>query len=86
MLRSQLGILHNYSRQAFWILHIDRLNIAVKLLFCAFLIVSLSRYSDTQAKWDPFDTRFPDFLVQLRIKANVFRTLFRVQLAVALPM
>ena len=65
---------HN-SRQSLRVLHVHCLHVAIKLLFRTFLIVSLSRYSHAQSVWYTFDTCLPHFLVELRIKADVFGSL-----------
>lgn len=44
-------------------LDIDGLDQTVELLLCILLVVTLSRYANTQSKWDALDTRLPDLLV-----------------------
>jgi hypothetical protein len=66
----------NYRRlQALGILHVDCLDIAVKLLLSALLVVALSGYPDTQSVWNSFDASLPHLLVELRVQANVGSTL-----------
>ena len=69
------SIFYHYSRQSLRILHVHCLHIAVQLLFRTLLIISLSRYPHAQSVWHTLDTRLPDFLVELRVKADVFGSL-----------
>ena len=59
-------------------LDVDGLDVAVQSLLGVFLVVSLSADSDTESVWDTLDSLFPDLLVQLRIKTNIFGTLNRI--------
>jgi hypothetical protein len=69
------SVFHHRSGQSLRARHIDRLYIAVQLLLGTFLVISFPRDPDTQAVWDTFDTGFPNFLVELWVKAHVFRSL-----------
>ena len=71
------SIFHHHSSQPLRILDIHCLDIAVQLLLCTFLVVSLSRYPDTQSIRDTLNPGFPDFLVELRIEADVFSSLIQ---------
>jgi len=73
---STSSILNNNGSQALRILHINRLDVAVKLLLRALLIISLSRYSDSQSVWHALDPGFPDLLIELGVEADVFGALF----------
>jgi len=53
------------------VLDINGLDVAVKLLFCALLIVTLAGYPDAKSVWDALDSRFPDLLVQLWVETDV---------------
>lgn len=53
------------------VLDIDSLDVGVKLLLGAFLVVTLARDAHTQAVWNTLDSRFPDLLVQLGVEADV---------------
>lgn len=70
------SILHNDCRQPFWIRDIDRLDVAVELFFCAFLVVTFSRDADAETEGDAFDAGFPDFLVELGVEAYVLGALW----------
>ena len=59
-------------------LDVDGLDVAVQSLLGVFLVVSLSADSDTESVWDTLDSLFPDLLVQLRVKANIFCALNRI--------
>ena len=53
------------------LLDIHSLHIAVQLLLCTLLVISLSADSHSETEWDALDAGFPDFLVELWIKADV---------------
>jgi hypothetical protein len=72
---SYLSILDNSGVKTLGILDIDGLNVAVKLLLGAFLVVTLAADADTETEGDALDTGFPDFLVQLGVEADVFGAL-----------
>lgn len=69
------SIFYHNSSQSLRILHVHRLHVTVQLLFRTFLVISLPRYPHAQSVWHTFDTRLPDFFVELRVKADVLRTL-----------
>ena len=69
------SIFHHNGSQSLRILHVHRLHVTVQLLFRTFLIISLSRYPHTQSVWHTFDTRLPNFFVELRVEADVLGTL-----------
>ena len=72
-------VLDDNSMQALGLLllDIDSLHVAVQLLLGALLVVSLSADAHAQSVGDAFDAALPDFLVQLRVKADVAGTLLR---------
>ena len=74
------SILHHGSRQSLRARHVHRLHVAVQLLLCAFLVISLPRDSNAQSVGHAFDTGLPDFLVQLGVEADVFGSLFEARL------
>ena len=72
-------ILHNDSRQPLWILYIHSLDVTVKFLLRTFLIIAFSRYANTQSERYSLDAGFPDFLIQLRVQANITSSLRKDQ-------
>lgn len=70
-----LSILNNDRSQPLRILNIDRLHIRVKLLLRALLIIALPRNPHPKSVRHAFDPGFPDFLVELRVKTDVFGAL-----------
>lgn len=66
-----LSILDNSRLQTLGILHIHRLNIGIQLLLGTLLIIPLPRDAHPYPERHAFDTILPDFLVQLRVEANV---------------
>ena len=73
-----LCILHNDSLQPLTLLLLDihRLHITVQLLLRALLVVTFPRDTHAQSVGDTLDAGFPDFLVQLRVEADVFCALW----------
>lgn len=69
------SIFHHNSGQTLRVLHVHGLHVAIQLLFRTLLVISLSRYPYAQSVWHTFDTRLPDFFVELRVKADVFGSL-----------
>lgn len=63
------------SLQTLGVLDVDGLNVAVELLGCALLIVSLSGDAYADAERDTLDSRLPDLLVQLRVDTDILGTL-----------
>lgn len=70
-----LSIFHHNSSQSLRVLHVHRLDVAVQLLFRTFLVISLSRYPHAKSVWHTLNTRLPDFLIELRVKADVLGSL-----------
>jgi hypothetical protein len=68
---SHLLVLNHRCLETLGVLDIDGLNVAVKLLLCALLVVTLARYPDAESVWDTLDSRFPDLLVQLWVETDV---------------
>ena len=62
-----LSILNNSSLETLGVLDVHSLDVAVQLLLCALLIVTLSRDADTESVWNTFDTGFPHLLVELGV-------------------
>ncbi len=73
--RNTSSILHHDRCQALWVGDIDRLHVAVELLFGAFLVVALSGDADAEFAGDTFDALVPDFLVELWVETDVFGVL-----------
>jgi len=67
----RLCVLHNRRLQTLGVLDVDSLHIRVQLLLGTLLVVTLTRYPDTEAEWDTLDAGLPDLLVQLRVEADV---------------
>jgi len=65
----------NGSMQAFGILDVDTLHIAVEFLLGTFLVVTLAGDADSDSERDSSNTRFPDLLVQLRVETDVLGAL-----------
>lgn len=63
------------SLQTLGVLDVDGLDVAVELLGCALLIVSLSGDAYADAERDTLDSRLPDLLVQLRVDTDILGTL-----------
>ena len=53
------------------VLDVNSLNVGVKLLLGAILIVTLTRDADTETERNTLNTGLPDLLVQLGVKADV---------------
>lgn len=66
-----LRILNNGSLKTLGALDVDSLDVAVQLLLCALLVVTLAGNADTETVWNALDTGFPDLLVQLGVEADV---------------
>jgi hypothetical protein len=64
---NHLSILDNSSLETLGVLDIHSLDVAVQLLLCALLIVTLSRDTDTESVWNTLDTGFPHLLVELGV-------------------
>lgn len=62
---THLIILNNSSLETLGVLDVHSLDVAVQLLLCALLIITLSRDTDTKSVWDTLDARFPHLLVEL---------------------
>jgi len=62
-----LRILNNNSLKTLSALDVDSLDVAVELLLCALLVVTLAGDAYTDAVRNTLDTRLPDLLVQLRV-------------------
>jgi len=43
-------------------------------VLCVLLVVTFARDTHAQAEWNALDPTFPDFLVELRVEADVFGT------------
>ena len=63
----QLSILDDLGVQTLGVLDVDGLNVGVKLLLGALLVVTLTRDADTEAVWDALDAGLPDLLVELGV-------------------
>ena len=63
--------------QTLGVLDVDGLDVGVELLLGALLVVTLTRDADTEAEWDALDTRLPDLLVELRVKADIVGALIQ---------
>lgn len=53
------------------VLDVDGLDVRVKLLLSAVLVVTLTRNADTETERNALNTGLPDLLVQLGVKADV---------------
>jgi hypothetical protein len=60
---NHLCVLNNSRLETLRILDIHRLNVAIQLLRRTFLVVTLSRDSDSESEWTTLDTSLPDLLV-----------------------
>ena len=78
----RLLVLDGQSLQALWILDSHSLNIAVQLLLCALLIVTLAADADTKSVWDALDALLPDLLVELGVEADILGALV---ISISLP-
>jgi hypothetical protein len=67
----RLCILDNGGLETLGVLDVDGLDVGVKLLLGALLIVTLARDADTEAERNTLDTTLPDLLVQLGVEADV---------------
>lgn len=65
------GILNDSGLQTLGVLDVHSLHVAVELLLRALLVVTLSRYPDSQAERHTADSRLPHLLVQLGVEADV---------------
>lgn len=74
---SRVILLDSQCLQTLGVLDRNSLDIAVKLLLCALLIITLSRDAHTESVRNTLDTLLPDLLVQLRIEADVLGALSR---------
>lgn len=52
----------------------DVRDVAVELLLCALLVVSLSCDSESHSVWDVLDSHLPDLLVELWVETDVLCT------------
>ena len=82
---NHLCVLNNSRLKTLRILDIHRLDVAVKFLLRALLVVTLSRDSDSESERTSLDTSLPDLLVQLRIETNVGCALYRSQVSRYVP-
>lgn len=72
-------ILDHRGLQTLGVLHVHRLDVAVQLLLRTLLVVTLPRYPDPQAERNALHTGLPDFLVQLRVEADVAGALYSTE-------
>lgn len=73
-----LRVLNDHGLQALGLalLDVDGLHVAVQLLLGALLVVTLAADAHAQAERHTLDARLPDFLVQLRVEADVAGSLY----------
>ena len=79
MTKSPRSILHHSSGQSLRARHVHSLHVAVQLLLCTLLVVSLSRDANAQSVRHAFDAGFPNFLVELRVQTDVFGSLYKAR-------
>jgi hypothetical protein len=64
-------VLDNGSLQAFSVLDVDCLYIAVQLLLGSLFVITLAGDADAETVRDALDPGFPHFLVELGVETNV---------------
>ena len=62
-----LRILNNNSLKTLCALDVDSLDVAVQLLLCALLVITLTADAHADPEGDVLDAGFPDFFVELRV-------------------
>jgi hypothetical protein len=67
----RLGVLDDGGLETLGVLDIDGLDVRVKLLLGALLIVTLARDADAETEGNTLDTALPDLLVELGVDADV---------------
>jgi hypothetical protein len=68
---AHLLVLDDLGVETLGVLDVDGLDVGVKLLLGALLVVTLTRDADTEAEGDTLDAGLPDLLVQLGVEADV---------------
>jgi hypothetical protein len=61
--------------QTLGVLDVDSLDVGVKLLLGALLVVTLTADADTETERNALDAGFPDLLVQLGVEADILGAL-----------
>lgn len=64
-------ILDKHCLQTLGVLDVDGLDVGVKLLLGALLVVTLTADAHTETEGDALDAGLPDLLVQLWVEADV---------------
>jgi hypothetical protein len=67
----RLCVLNNGGLETLGVLDVDGLDVGVKLLLGALLVVTLARDADAEAERNTLNTTLPDLLVQLGVEADV---------------
>ena len=78
LVAKRLSILNKSGLETLGGLDIDGLDVGVKLLGGALLVVTLAGDADAESEWASLDTGLPDLLVQLWVDADISGTLFGV--------
>ena len=60
------------SLKSFRVLDIYCLNVRVKFMLCALLIIPFAGDADTNSEWDTLNPGPPHFLVELRVEFDIF--------------
>lgn len=70
------GVLDDSGLETLRVLDVHGLDVGVKLLLSALLVVTLTGDADTKTERNTLDAGFPDLLVQLRVEADVVGALY----------
>ena len=72
---NNLVVLDNGGLEALGVGDVDGLDVGVKLLLGALLVVTLARDADAETERNALDTALPDLLVQLGVDTDVLGAL-----------
>lgn len=70
-----LCVFNNRRLQTLGVCDVNCLNVAVELLLCVLLIVTLTRDAHAKSEWHTLNTLLPHLLVELGVEADVFGAL-----------
>jgi hypothetical protein len=70
------GVLDDSGLETLRVLDVHGLDVGVKLLLGALLVVTLTGDADTETERNTLNAGFPDLLVQLRVEADVVGALY----------